>query len=326
MSTEAEGTFAIGDKKLYTKTWTASSPPPLVYPPNRPEISQLTSAQPEGPIKAKLVFIHGFSDHINRYYGLFPSLAARGIQVSGFDQRGWGRSVSAPAEKGLTGPTAQVIAEVAAFTRSVLAASPAGVPLFVMGNSMGGGQVATLASDPAYEDLVAAVRGFVLEAPFIAFPPSEAPGFLKVFLGKLASRVLPRQHLVNALPAEYFSRDPDVVQSVRDDPLCHDTGTLEGLAGLLERTDALASGRARLSGKVTSLFLAHGTGDKTTSWEASRKWFDAQGLKDGRYKEYDGCYHQLHADLCKDEFYQDVGDWILERVGQDAQDKPESKL
>ncbi|CRK43455.1 hypothetical protein BN1723_016190, partial [Verticillium longisporum] len=116
--------------------------------------------------------------------------------------------------------------------------------------------------------------------------------------------------------------DPEVVKSVREDPLCHDTGTLEGLAGLLERTDALASGRVRLGSKVRSLFLAHGTGDKTTSWEASRKWFDAQGLQDGRYKEYEGCYHQLHADLCKDEFYGDVGDWILERT----EDRPGPKL
>ncbi|RBQ84160.1 hypothetical protein VDGD_04584 [Verticillium dahliae] len=299
MATETEGTFTIGGKELYTKTWT-----------------------PQGPVKAKLVFIHGFSDHVNRYYGLFPSLAARGIQVHGFDQRGWGRSVRVPADKGLTGPTAQVIADMAAFTRSVLAAEPSTVPVFVMGNSMGGGQVATLASDPAYEDLVGSIRGFVLEAPFIAFPAGEAPSAIKIFLGKLASRVLPRQQLVNALPAEYFSRDPEVVKSVREDPLCHDTGTLEGLAGLLERTDALASGRVRLGSKVRSLFLAHGTGDKTTSWEASRKWFDAQRLQDGRYKEYEGCYHQLHADLCKDEFYTDVGDWILERT----EDRPGPKL
>ncbi|EEY23236.1 hydrolase [Verticillium alfalfae VaMs.102] len=281
MATETEGTFTIDGKELYTKTWT-----------------------PQGPVKAKLVFVHGFSDHVNRYYGLFPSLAARGIQVHGFDQRGWGRSVRVPADKGLTGPTAQVIADVAAFTRSVLAAEPSTVPVFVMGNSMGGGQVATLASHPAYEDLVGSIRGFVLEAPFIAFPAGEAPSAIKTFLGKLASR------------------GPEVVKSVREDPLCHDTGTLEGLAGLLERTDALASGRVRLGRQVRSLFLAHGTGDKTTSWEASRKWFDAQGLQDGRYKEYEGCYHQLHADLCKDEFYSDVGDWILERT----EDRPGPKL
>jgi acylglycerol lipase len=50
--------------KLYTKTWTT-----------------------EGPAKARLVFIHGFSDHINTYDYFFTTLAAKGIDVYSFDQR-----------------------------------------------------------------------------------------------------------------------------------------------------------------------------------------------------------------------------------------------
>ncbi|KAH7362904.1 alpha/beta hydrolase [Plectosphaerella cucumerina] len=307
MSTETEGTFKVGKVELYTKTWT-----------------------PQGPVKAKLIFIHGFSDHINRYYELFPSLAAQGIQTFGFDQRGWGRSVRQPSDKGLTGSTALVLSDIAAFIEDKLepsAGADKSVPVFLMGNSMGGGQVATLASDAKYANLVSRIRGFILEAPFIAFPPGEEPSFLKVFFGKLASRILPRQPLLNALPAEYFSRDPEVVKSVREDALCHDTGTLEGLAGLLERTDMLASGAAKLSPQVRSLLVAHGSGDRTTDPNASKNWFEKQskaaGVQDATYKSYDGAYHQLHADLCKDEFYKDVADWILERAGEG---KPESKL
>lgn len=50
--------------KLYTKTWST-----------------------EGPAKARLVFVHGFSDHINTYGSFFPTLAAKGIEVYSFDQR-----------------------------------------------------------------------------------------------------------------------------------------------------------------------------------------------------------------------------------------------
>lgn len=196
-----------------------------------------------------------------------------------------------------------------------------------MGNSMGGGEVATLASDVKYEGLITRIRGLLLEAPFIAFPPGEGPSYIKVVLGKLASRILPKQPLYNPLEVEYLSRIPEVVQSVRDDALCHDTGTLEGLAGLLDRTDMLASGASKLSPKVKSLFLGHGSADKTTDPAASKRWFDKQvadaGIKDAQYKSYAGAYHQLHADLCKEEFIRDVGDWILERTGDG---KPESKL
>jgi acylglycerol lipase len=238
--------------------------------------------------------------------------------------------VRQPSDKGLTGPTALVLSDIAAFIEDKLepsAGADKSIPVFLMGNSMGGGQVATLASDAKYASLVSRIRGFILEAPFIAFPAGEEPSFLKVFFGKLASRILPRQPLLNALPAEYFSRDPEVVKSVREDALCHDTGTLEGLAGLLERTDLLASGAAKLSPQVRSLLVAHGSGDRTTDPNASKNWFEKQskaaGVQDATYKSYDGAYHQLHADLCKDEFYKDVADWILERAGEG---KPESKL
>jgi acylglycerol lipase len=49
MAKEVEGTHQIGDISLYIKSWL-----------------------PEGPPKAKVIFIHGFNDHINRYYNLFP--------------------------------------------------------------------------------------------------------------------------------------------------------------------------------------------------------------------------------------------------------------
>lgn len=54
----------------------------------------------------------GFSDHINSYYTLFPTLASRGIQTHAFDQRGWGRSVYSPSHRGLTGPTSTVLGDM----------------------------------------------------------------------------------------------------------------------------------------------------------------------------------------------------------------------
>lgn len=184
-----------------------------------------------------------------------------------------------------------------------------------MGHSMGGGEVLTLCSDPAYEDLVAQIRGWLLESPYIAFPPSEEPSSIKVAIGRLASKVLPHFQLYNPLPPEYLSRDPAVVKSVKEDKLCHNTGTLEGLAALLDRTEALHHGRVNLSKTVKSLYMAHGTADRTTSYDASKMWYERQTIEDGRFRPYEGCYHQLHSDLCKEEFYKDVSDWILARCG-----------
>ncbi|KKY29536.1 putative serine hydrolase-like protein [Diaporthe ampelina] len=328
MVKEIEGQFNVGDTSLYTKTWLPDEP--------------LTNT------KAKLVFVHGFSDHVGRYYGFFPHLARSGIAVYAFDQRGWGQSVARPADRGHSGPTAQVLADIAAFiTRAALPAEPTAAPLFVMGHSMGGGEVLALASTPEYEEgVVARVRGWVLEAPLIDLPPAARPGFLKVFAGRLAGRVLPRMKLANPIPPEDLTRDPAVVQSLRDDALCHDTGTLEGLAGLLDRTAELAAGRYRLSPRVRSLWLGHGDMDKATCFDASRAWFDRQAqIPDREFRAYEGAFHQLHADTGREAFYADVERWILARCGdgpaedggaapkesgasqsQGAGDKVESKL
>ncbi|KAE8440883.1 hypothetical protein EG329_006350 [Mollisiaceae sp. DMI_Dod_QoI] len=292
MPTEIEGTHQIGDMVLYTKSW-----------------------KPDGQAIAKVIFIHGYSDHMNRYYELFPTLASRGIEVHGFDQRGWGRSVHNPSQKGFTGPTSLVISDIVSFIKTQL---PSTIPMFVMGHSMGGGEALTLASDPQYADLMKDIRGWLLEAPFIAFPKGFEPSPVTVFFGRLAGRLLPHMHRYSPLPPENLTRDPEVVQSLKDDKLCHDTGTLEGLAGMLDRTEHLNKGTAKLNPGVKSIWLGHGTDDKGTSYEESKKWFDRQTqVEDKEFKSYEGWYHQLHADLPQDRaiFAKDVGDWILARIG-----------
>ncbi|KAF4982014.1 hypothetical protein FZEAL_2264 [Fusarium zealandicum] len=292
MSTEAEGTFDVGGTSLYTKTWT-----------------------PNGPVVAKLVIVHGFSDHINWYNDLFRNLASSGIQVFGFDQRGWGRSFTKPSEMGDTGLTSQVIADVAAFLQSKL---PSDVPVFVMGHSMGGGEVLTLAADPQYADLVSQVRGWLLEAPFVGFAPEEAPSWLKITAGRMVGRLLPRFQLKHSIPPETFTRKPEVVELFKQDPLCHDTGTLEGLASLLDRTAALQSGSVKLGKQVRALWLGHGDVDKAVSYEAAMEYVKNQDVADKTIKTYKGGFHALHVDLCQEEFAKDIIDWMLERSRDDG--------
>ncbi|KAF5590495.1 YJu3 serine protease [Fusarium subglutinans] len=299
MSTETEGTFEVADASLHTKTWT-----------------------PEGPVKANLVHVHGFSDHVDWYNDVYRIVASHGIQVFGFDQRGWGRSVKQPSDKGNTGPTSRVIADIAAFIESKL---PSDVPVFVLGHSMGGGEVITLAADPQYAKLVSRVRGWLLEAPFIGFAPEEVPSSFKIFAGRLAGKILPKFQLKHVLDVANLTRRPEVAKGFKEDPLCHDTGTLEGLASLLDRTGALQSGSVKLGKEVRSLWLGHGDHDKACSYQAAIDFAQKQDIEDKTIKTYVGGYHALHVDLCQEEYAKDITDWILERSSQDQ--KPiEAKL
>ncbi|KYK59722.1 alpha/beta hydrolase [Drechmeria coniospora] len=303
MTTVIEGKFNYGDTSLFSKTW-----------------------KPQGPIKAKLVFVHGFSEHIDRYNDFFPQFAKNGIQVFAWDQRGWGRSVAKPADKGLTGPTSQVVRDVATFIRDRIdedAGDPLRPPMFVMGHSMGGGEILTLAGDTQYVQLVNQIRGWILDAPFIGFTQGEEPSSLKVLAGRIVARLLPYMQLKHVVPPEHLSRDSVIVESVRNDPLCHNTGTLEGLASLLDRTASLSSGRVTLGKQVRSILLAHGTGDRVCSYDAAVQFMENQyAVKDKTTKTYEGAYHQLHVDHCKDAFAKDVVSWILERCESSAGDAP----
>ncbi|KAH9910040.1 Alpha/Beta hydrolase protein [Xylariomycetidae sp. FL2044] len=282
---------------------------------------------------------HGFSDHIDRYYDLFPQLASRGIAVYGLDQRGWGRSVKKPSDRGRSGPTSQVLSDMAAFIRPQLASTSASAsapatpasnqaqtqtqtqtpPVFVAGHSMGGGQTAVFASTPAYDDVIRGVRGWLLIAPFLGFAPALQPSWLTVASGRLAAHVLPGFKLHRPIPPENVTRDPEVQRSLAADELNHDHGTLEGLAGMLDRAEACSGGAVALRPGVAALWVGHGTEDRAASFDRSRDWFGRQGdVRDKTFRTYEGAYHQLHADLGRDVFYREFGDWILERCDGDG--------
>ncbi|KAK4164886.1 hypothetical protein QBC43DRAFT_317058 [Cladorrhinum sp. PSN259] len=231
---------------------------------------------------------------------------------------------------------------MAAFIKPHLPKSYTDPPVFVMGHSMGGGQVLTFLSDSKYEDsIVTKVRGWLLESPFIGFSPEEKPSWLKIFAGRLAGRLLPHQQLVHRIDPENLSRDPRVVESISKDALMHNTGTLEGFAGLLDRTTALDRGavRPRKKGVVKSIWFGHGTNDKTTWFTSSWRYFQTclEEVEDKKFRKYEEWYHQLHADGPDSElFFTEVADWILKRTpghedgkangGQQRNERTEAKL
>ncbi|KAF2856505.1 alpha/beta-hydrolase [Plenodomus tracheiphilus IPT5] len=320
-----EGWHVLADgKKLYTQTF-----------------------KTEGPAKARLVFIHGFSDvstillilyhrdgshviQVNTYGNLFPALASKGIEIYTFDQRGWGRSVTKSSERGNTGPTTQVLDDITSFIKTVI---PSPIPLFLMGHSMGGGEVLCYAAQGPQE-VRKHIRGYLLESPFVDFDPKSKPSPFTVFFGRLAGKLVPRRQLTNKLDSALICRDAEICKQFDADELCHDTGTLEGLAGLLDRTGHLASGKIVIrdnagEGGVTRVWFGHGDADGITDYRASKRLFDSLQVKDKEFKGYAGYYHRLHDEPGQDKevFIDDVVNWILARSNEAVQtDGAKSKL
>ena len=175
------------------------------------------------------------------------------------------------------------------------------------------------------------ISALLLESPYIALHPASQPSSVIVSLGKVAARLLPERQMVQRLDATYMSRSAKTRDDWVNDPLCHDTGTLRGLADMLERSamlDRLGRGekvaglRTNLPEGCVGLWLGHGDADRTTSFEASRRLFDVlklDGEKSSRsednkiFNPYEGGYHKLHGepDGMAELFAKDVGDFIL---------------
>ena len=261
-----------------------------------------------------------FSDHCNWYPELFPALAEQGIKVYSFDQRGWGRSVHEPKQKGDAGNTAQVNSDITAFFRS-LPDNEGDTPLFLMGHSMGGGETLVYAAQGP-GDVLEKIRGFLLESPLISIAEKEKPWKSTIILGNLASKIAPRATLVRKLDPSTMCRDPAVCKKWKDDPLCHDTATLEALAALTQRTPDLDEGRIVIKeglgeGGKTRIWIGHGTVDEACSFEASKRFYESLKVHDKEFRTYDGWYHKLHSEPGEDRvtFANDVAKWILDRCG-----------
>jgi acylglycerol lipase len=205
------------------------------------------------------------------------------------------------------------------------------VPLFLMGHSMGGAEalhfLLTEAPRPvAYGPPMARIQGLLLEAPFIALAPGNGPSGFTVWAGKLAARIVPSKQMLQKLDSTYMSRDPQVRRDWEEDKLCHTTVTLEGMVGILQRSaelTELGEGKAIQGLKLNPgcpVWLGHGSSDGVTSYNASKRLFEALQVEDKTFKTYAEAYHKLHAETegVKEQYLRDVGEWILAHIPRET--------
>lgn len=114
--------------------------------------------------KAVVLALHGFNDYSKAFDkvpdapGVGPFLAERGIAVFAYDQRGFGKSPNAGIWQG----GENMVADAKAFAAQLRKTYP-GVPLYLLGESMGGAvAISALADAPA-----GFVDGAILAAPAV---------------------------------------------------------------------------------------------------------------------------------------------------------------
>jgi acylglycerol lipase len=160
-----------------------------------------------------------------------------------------------------------------------------------MGHSMGGQEVLTYAAQGP-EHITKQIRGFLAEAPHIRLYAAAEPSWLTVLAGRMVSKWIPGWQIVSRLDPKYMCRDETTRSLWPADDLCHDTGTLEGIVGMLDRAKELQIGQPQIRDRGgLRIALFHGTADMCCDHKATESYYEGLRVKDKKMFAYKGGYH-----------------------------------
>ena len=271
-----------------TVTRAASSSGPSLY---------YASAMPTGGAKAVLAVIHGYADHGARYAHVMGALAEHGIGSVAIDLRGHGR---AQGPRGFCTRFEEYLDDARELRRLVDARAK-GAPTLLFGHSFGGLVAALSALDSP-----GALKGLVLSAPFFGLG-LEVPR-IKVFAGKLASRVYPKLGLPSGLEGKDMTHDPAKAKDYDADPLVFKNATARWFT---EATGAQQRALASASRLTMPLYIAFGTADKVASMPTAKRFFDAAGSADKTWDPREGLFHEVLNEPSWKDTVDNIARWTL---------------
>jgi alpha-beta hydrolase superfamily lysophospholipase len=248
---------------------------------------------PAGEPHAVVVICHGVNSHGGQYLWAANQLVESGYAVFALDLRGRGRS---QGERFYVEDIADYVADVAE-TIAIAKARYPELKLF-LGHSAGGVTSASYVLDHQDE-----IDGFICESFAFQVP---APGFALAAIKGL-SHIAPRLGVLK-LRNEDFSRDPEWVAALNADPLIADETQPAATVAALVRADERL--REEFPTITLPLLILHGTADKATVCKGSEFFYETVGSTDKTLKLYEDHYHDLLADLGKEEVMGGIKAWL----------------
>ncbi|MGH2402254.1 MAG: lysophospholipase [Candidatus Limnocylindria bacterium] len=252
---------------------------------------------PMKPAWAALLLVHGLGEHAGRYEAVARQMAAAGIAVHAYDQRGFGAS---------GGPRAYVERwslfhdDLEARLHQVRARSD-GLPLVLYGHSMGGlvvlGYVLAAAARPLPDLMVLSAPG--LDSTIAGWKRAVAP---------VLGRILPRLRIPNGFSPGALSRDPEVDARLKADPLCLGSSTTRlGAAGFAEQAKLRAVLARGVSLRVPT-YVIHGNDDGVVPVGASASL--VAGRPNVTRRVYPGLRHETHNEPEGPSVVADTIEWL----------------
>ncbi len=257
-----------------------------------------------GSCRAQVLALHGLNDYHHAFAGVGEYLAARGIDVVAYDQRGFGDA----AGFGLWHGSGRLVDDLRLMVTLMKAARP-DCPLYVLGESMGGA-VALVGLD----HIAADIAGMVLVAPAV-WSRDSMPIYQRAALW-LAAHIMPGRRLTgegldirpsdNVEMLRALGRDPRVIKATRVD-------VLYGVSNLMDQAALVSPG-----GETEVLFLYGKHDDIIPRAPVCRLLMKLAGeAPHWQVRLYENGYHMLTRDLQAERVLEDIYRWL---EGEDRRD------
>jgi alpha-beta hydrolase superfamily lysophospholipase len=248
---------------------------------------------------ASVLLVHGLGEHSGRYERVGDQLAAAGLDVAAYDQRGFGASAGRPGHIDRWSDCHDDLEE----RLRVVRAAAQGRPVVLYGHSLGGLiALGYVLSDRPAPDLL------VLSAPAI---DSTIPGWKKA-VARAFARIAPTLTVANGIAGAALSRDPALGERYLADGLNRHRSTIRFGA------EALAEQR-RVVGALPALdvptLVIHGGDDRLVPTASSERFAALPGVT---RVVHPGLRHEVHNEPEGRVVLDGVVEWLLARIGEGA--------
>ena len=251
-----------------------------------------------GTSNAFIVLIHGLGEHSGRFEVWARKFNAYNYAVCVLDLPGHGLSYG---KRGYIHKFSDFYKVIDLFIEQVRKDFPE-KSITLYGHSMGGNILTNyvLKRKPA-------VKAMILSSPWLKL--AVKPNVFKYFLSKLMYKIYPQFHDKTNLNPAFISRIPEEIEKYKADKLVHGRITPALFFPLYLKGIKMVE-RAKEFYLPTLVF--HGSEDNLTSHDASRKFASGNDKMD--FISMEGGYHELHHDICREELFEKIIDWLSVHV------------
>lgn len=261
------------------------------------------SWMPEGIPRAIVVALHGFNDYSNFFEDPAQFFVTQGIASYAYDQRGFGAS----SFRGRWFVTDRYITDAKAFTQHIAKRHP-NIPLFVLGESMGGAVAMSLVT----EHETPWISGVILSAPAV-WGRAAMPMYQTAALW-LGAHTFPSKRLTGRGLKIKPSDNIEMLRALGRDPFVIKGARIDAIYGLVDLMDRALDAAHLLDDRALILY---GVQDDIVKAGPTRMMLARlPDMPDNkrRIAIYQGGYHMLLRDLAARKIWTDIVHWIDDPV------------